>query len=40
MEKCPVDLAELSRRLEAVGAELGLKVMTQDAEVFRYMHRV
>jgi ACT domain-containing protein len=40
MEKCPVDLAELSHRLEAVGAELGLKVMTQDAEVFRYMHRV
>ncbi|MBI5017731.1 MAG: ACT domain-containing protein [Deltaproteobacteria bacterium] len=40
LANCPLDLAELSRRLEAVGEELGLKVMTQDAEVFRYMHRV
>ncbi len=37
---CPVDLPELSRRLQRVGEEMGLKIMTQDAEVFRYMHRV
>jgi ACT domain-containing protein len=40
MAKSPVDLAELSLRLEGVGKELGLRVVTQDAEVFRYMHRV
>jgi ACT domain-containing protein len=40
MVACPVDLAELSRRLEEVGHELGLKVVVQDAEVFRFMHRV
>ena len=40
MARCPVDLPELSRRLQAVGDEMGLKVVTQDAEVFRYMHRV
>ena len=35
-----VDLAELARRLDQVGQDLGLKVVVQDAEVFRYMHRV
>jgi ACT domain-containing protein len=40
MARCPADLPELSRRLQAVGDELGLKVVIQDAEVFRYMHRV
>ncbi len=36
----PVDLPELARRLQASVEGLGLKVMVQDAEVFRYMHRV
>ena len=40
MARCPVDLAELARRLDQAGQELGLKVTVQDAEVFRYMHRV
>lgn len=37
---CPVDLPELSRRLQASVEGLDLRVLTQDAEVFRYMHRV
>ncbi len=39
-ERCGVDLPELARRLETSVADLGLKVSLQDAEVFRYMHRV
>jgi len=34
------DLPELSRRLQASVEGMGLKVVLQDAEVFRYMHRV
>lgn len=40
LAQCPVDLPELGRRLQRLGGELDLKVMIQDAEVFRYMHRV
>ncbi len=40
MVDSPVDLLTLHRKLEAAGEELDLKVMVQDAEVFRYMHRV
>ena len=40
MGECPTDLPTLAGALQAVGEELGLKVMVQDAEVFRYMHRV
>jgi len=40
MEKSPLSLAELSRALEKALEGMGLKVMVQDAEVFRYMHRV
>ena len=36
----PADLPELSRRLQASVEGMGLRVMVQDAEVFRYMHRV
>ena len=35
-----LNLGELAERLGAVGEELGLKIMAQDAEVFRFMHRV
>ncbi|MDF1552992.1 MAG: ACT domain-containing protein [Deferrisomatales bacterium] len=35
-----LNLGELAERLGTVGAELGLKIMAQDAEVFRFMHRV
>ncbi len=34
------ELPELTRRLEDSVEGLGLKVVLQDAEVFRYMHRV
>ena len=37
---CAVELPELTRVLESAVAGMGLKVMVQDAEVFRYMHRV
>jgi len=40
MDHSPLSLVELSARLDAVGESLGLKVMLQDAEVFRFMHRV
>ncbi len=40
MASCPVELAELSRRLQASVDGMGLKAMVQDAEVFRCMHRV
>ncbi len=36
----PADLPELTRRLQASVEGLGLKVVIQDAEVFRFMHRV
>jgi ACT domain-containing protein len=36
----PLSLGELAERLDVVGEQLGLKVMAQDAEVFRFMHRV
>lgn len=39
-ERCDVGLPELSRRLEASVEGFGLKVVVQDAEVFRFMHRV
>ena len=34
------ELPELTRRLEDSVEGMGLKVVLQDAEVFRYMHRV
>jgi ACT domain-containing protein len=40
LEASPLDLPELSRRLQASVEGMGLKVVVQDAEVFRYMHRV
>jgi ACT domain-containing protein len=40
MAQSPVDLPTLSRKLDEATGEMGLKVMVQDAEVFRYMHRV
>ncbi|MDW7709883.1 MAG: ACT domain-containing protein [Deferrisomatales bacterium] len=38
--RAPVDLPELARRLQGSVEGMGLQVMVQDAEVFRYMHRV
>lgn len=40
MTDSPLNLGDLAARLDAVGGELGLKIMAQDAEVFRFMHRV
>jgi len=39
-ERFGADLPDLSRRLQASVEGMGLKVVLQDAEVFRYMHRV
>jgi len=35
-----LDTAELNRRLEEKGRELGLVITTQHEDVFRYMHRI
>ena len=35
-----VDLAELKRRLDEKGQELGLQVTVQHEDIFRYMHRI
>ncbi len=35
-----LSLPDLGKRLEAAIEGMDLKVMVQDAEVFRYMHRV
>lgn len=40
MAQSGIDLPALSGKLDEAVSELGLKVMVQDAEVFRYMHRV
>ncbi len=40
MTDSPLNLGDLAARLDAVGEELGLKIMAQDVEVFRFMHRV
>ncbi len=40
MEKCPLSLADLAEKLQGAVADMNLRVMVQDAEVFRYMHRV
>ncbi len=40
MEKSPLALPELADRLQRAVADMELRVTVQDAEVFRYMHRV
>ena len=40
MEKSPLALPELADRLQEAVADMELRVTVQDAEVFRYMHRV
>ncbi len=40
MEKSPLALPELADRLQQAVADMDLRVTVQDAEVFRYMHRV
>ncbi|GAB4264516.1 MULTISPECIES: ACT domain-containing protein [Deferrisoma] len=40
MARSPLKLPELTAALEKALEGMGLKVMVQDAEVFRYMHRV
>ena len=36
----PLDLPGLTEKIRSVVVEMGLEVTVQDAEVFRYMHRV
>jgi ACT domain-containing protein len=36
----PMPLSELTERLSTAVNDMGLDVRVQDAEVFRYMHRV
>lgn len=40
VEKTETDLPKLRCALEAAGLTLGVKVMLQHEDVFRYMHRV
>lgn len=40
MEKSPLSLSDLAEKLQGAVADMDLRVMVQDAEVFRYMHRV
>ncbi len=40
MAESPLELNELTEALKKSVDELGLEVRVQDAEVFRYMHRV
>ena len=40
MAASPLSLGDLAERLDGVGEDLGLKITAQDAEVFRFMHRV
>ena len=37
---CKVSFAELKEKLEEKGQELGLKVMTQHEDIFKFMHRI
>ena len=34
------DLLELTKALEATGEALGVKIMVQHEDIFRYMHRI
>ena len=40
LEKAAVPFDELKRRLDAKGAELGLRIDAQHEDVFKFMHRV
>jgi ACT domain-containing protein len=40
LEKAVVPFDELKRRLDAKGAEMGLRIDAQHEDVFRFMHRV
>ena len=40
LEKAVVPFDELKRRLDAKGAEMGLRIDAQHEDVFKYMHRI
>jgi ACT domain-containing protein len=40
LEKATVPFDELKRRLDAKGAEMGLRIDAQHEDVFKFMHRV
>jgi ACT domain-containing protein len=40
LEKAVVPFDELKRRLDAKGAEMGLRIDAQHEDVFKFMHRV
>jgi len=40
MEKASVPFDELKRRLNAKGEAMGLKIVAQHEDVFKFMHRV
>src|SRR5688572_28667986 len=40
LEKATIPFDELKRRLDAKGAEMGLRIDAQHEDVFKFMHRV
>jgi ACT domain-containing protein len=40
LEKATVPFDEIKRRLNAKGAEMGLKIDAQHEDVFKFMHRI
>ena len=37
---CTVSFVDLQEKLSAKGEELGLKIMTQHEDIFKFMHRI
>ena len=40
VSQCNVPLAELSHRMEELGAEMGLSIRVQREDIFQSMHRI
>lgn len=40
ISKAAVDFSELKKMLEEKGKELGLKIIAQHEDIFKYMHRI
>ena len=40
LENATVPFDELKRRLDAKGAEMGLRIDAQHEDVFKFMHRI
>ncbi|MEO2116803.1 MAG: ACT domain-containing protein, partial [Methanocaldococcus sp.] len=40
ISKAKVDFATLKKELEKAGKELGVEVIVQHEDIFKYMHRI